>query len=88
MIQHLSELVWDSHIGWVAVPGASKLFTIAPMVLLYQSLVIAVTPMAGRNALLGSGSLLKLLHLRLHSATSNTLLRGFLSHASIIYFIT
>jgi hypothetical protein len=31
--RHLSELVWDSAIGWVTVPGVSKLITTTPMVL-------------------------------------------------------
>ena len=66
----------DSRIGWATVPGAPKLFTTAPMVLPYQSSEIPVTPMAGRNALLGSGSLLKLTLLSLHSASSQTLLEA------------
>jgi hypothetical protein len=50
----------DSSIGWATVPGAPKLFTTAPMVLPYQSSEIPVTPKAGRNALLGSDTLIKL----------------------------
>ena len=74
--RHLSELVWDSRIGWATVPGTPKLLTTAPMVLPYQSSEIPVTPMAGRNAPLRSGSLLKLTHLSVHSATSQTLLEA------------
>jgi len=46
-----------------ALWGVPKLITICPMVLLYQSSEIRVTPKAGRNALLGSDTLLKLTHL-------------------------
>ena len=74
--RHLSELVWDSRIGWATVPGAPKLITTAPMVLLYQSSEVPVTLKAGRNTLLGSDSLLKLTLLSLHSASSHTLLEA------------
>ena len=74
--RHLSELVWDSHIGWATVPGASKRITTAPLVLPYQSSDIPVTKKAGRNALLGSDSLLKLTLLTLHSTSSHTFLEA------------
>jgi len=51
-----------------------KLITTTPMVLLYQSSEIPVTLKAGRNALLGSNTLLKLTHLSLHATLSQTLL--------------
>jgi hypothetical protein len=60
----------------MTVPGAAKLLATTPMVLPYQSSDIPVTPMAGRNALLGSGSLLELTLLSLHSASSQTLLEA------------
>jgi len=53
-----------------------KLFKITPMVLLYHSSGIPVTPKAGRNVLLGSDSLLKLTLLSLHSTPSQTLLEA------------
>jgi len=56
-----------------ALWGVPKLMAITTMVLLYQSSKILVTPKAGRNALLGSYSLLKLTHRRLHSTSSQTL---------------
>jgi len=56
-----------------ALPGVPKLITITPMVLLYQSSEIPVTPKAGRNTLLGSHTLLTLKHLSLHSTSSQTL---------------
>ena len=59
-----------------ALRGVSKLSTITPMVLLYQSSEISVTLKAGRNALLGSDTLLKLTHLCLHSTYSPTLLEA------------
>ena len=74
--RHLSELVGDSHIGWATVPGVSKLFTTAPMVLPDQSSEIPVTLIAGRNTLLGSDTLLKLTLLSLHSTSSQTLLEA------------
>jgi len=74
--QHHSEFVWDSRIGWATVPGAPTLLTTAPMVLPYKWSEIPVTPMTGWNALLGSGSLLKLTLLSLHSASSQTLLEA------------
>ena len=45
------------------------------MVLLYQSSEIPVTLKSGRNALLGSDTVLKLTHLSLHSTSSQTLWR-------------
>ena len=54
--------------------GDPKPITITPMVLLYQSSEIPVTLKAGRNALLGSETLLKLTHLSVHSTSSQTLL--------------
>jgi len=54
--------------------GVLKHTTLSPMVLLYQSSEITVTPKAGRNALPGSDNLLKLTHLSLHSTSSQTLL--------------
>jgi hypothetical protein len=74
--RHLSELVLDSRIGWATVPGAPKLITTAPMVHLYQSSEIPVTPQAGRNALLMCNSLLTMTLLSLHSASSQTLLEA------------
>ena len=59
-----------------ALRGILKLITITPMVLLYQSSEIPVTPKAGRNALRGSDTLLKLTHLSLHSTSSQTLLEA------------
>jgi len=52
----------------------SKLITLTPMVLLYQSSEIPVTLKASQNALLGYDTLLKLTHLSLHSTSSQTLL--------------
>jgi len=54
--------------------GVLKLITITPIVLLYQSSEISVTPKAGRIALLQSATLLKLTHLSLPSTSSQTLL--------------
>ena len=54
--------------------GVPKLITITPMVLLYQSSESPVTLKAGRNALLGSDTLLKLTHLSLHSTSSQIVL--------------
>jgi len=59
-----------------ALRGVPNLVTITAMVLLYHSLEISVTPNAGRNALLGSDTLLKLTHLSLHSTSSETLLEA------------
>jgi hypothetical protein len=59
-----------------ALRGVPKLITITPMVLLYQSSEISVTLKAGRNALLGSDTLLQLTHLSLHSTSSQTLLEA------------
>jgi len=59
-----------------ALPDVLELITITPMVLLYQSSEIPVTLNAGRNALLGSDTLLKLTHLSLHSTSSQTLLES------------
>jgi len=59
-----------------ALLGAPKPITISPMVLLYQSSEIPVTLKSGRNALLGSDTLLKLTHLSLHSTSSQTLLEA------------
>ena len=53
-----------------------KRITITPMVLLYQSSEIPGTLKAGRNALLGSDTLLKLMLLSLHSTSSQTLLES------------
>ena len=60
----------------LALRGVLKLIAITPMVLLYQSSEIPVTPRAGQNALLGSDTLLKLTHLSLHSTSSQTLLEA------------
>jgi len=49
-----------------ALQGVPKPITSTSMVLLYQSSEIAVTLKAGRNSLLGSDTLLKLMHLSLH----------------------
>jgi hypothetical protein len=59
-----------------ALRGIPKLITITPIVLLYPSSEIAVTPKAGRNALLVSDTLLKLTHLSLHPTSSQTLLEA------------
>ena len=59
-----------------APQGVPKLITLTPMVLLYQSSEIPVTLKAGRNALLGSDTLLKLMYLSLHSTSSQTLLEA------------
>jgi len=59
-----------------ALRGVPKPITITPMVLLYQSSEIPGTLKAGRNALLGSDTLLKLMHLSLHSTFSQTLLES------------
>ena len=59
-----------------ALGGVPKPITVTPMVLLYQSSEIPVTLKAGRNALLGSDTLLKLSHLSLHSTSSQTLLEA------------
>jgi len=56
--------------------GVPKPLTITHMVLLYQSPEIPATLKAGRNALLGSETLLKLTHLSLHSTSSQTLLEA------------
>jgi hypothetical protein len=52
------------------------LITFTPIVLLYPSTEIPVTPKAGRNALLGSNTLQKLTLLSLHSTVSQTLLEA------------
>ena len=57
--------------------GVLKLITITPMVLLYLSSEIPVTPKAGHNALLRSDTPLKLTHLSLHSTSSQTLLETY-----------
>jgi hypothetical protein len=54
--------------------GVLKLIATTPMVLLYQSSEIPVTPKTGRSALLRSDTLLKLTHLSLNSTSSQTLL--------------
>jgi len=54
--------------------GVLNLIINTPMVLLYQSSEIPVTLKAGRNALLGSDTLLGLTHQSLHSRSSRTLL--------------
>jgi len=53
-----------------------KLITITPMLLLYQSPEIRVTPKASWNALLWSDTLLKLTPLSLYSTSSQTLLEA------------
>jgi len=60
----------------LALRHVPKPITVTPMVLLYQSSEIPVTLKAGRNALLQSGTLLKLTHLSLHSTSSQTLLES------------
>jgi len=55
-----------------ALRGVLKLITMTSMVRLYQSSEIPVTPNSGRNALLGSDTLLKLTHLSLHFTSSQT----------------
>jgi hypothetical protein len=54
--------------------GVPKLITLTALAIQYQSSEISVTPKAGRNALLGSDTLLKLTHLSIHSTSSQTLL--------------
>jgi len=56
--------------------GVLILVTITPMVLLYQSSEIPVTPKACQNAPLGSDTLMKLTHLTLHSTSSQALLEA------------
>jgi hypothetical protein len=74
--RHHSELVCNSHIGLATVPGAPKPFITAPIVCWYQSSDLAVPQKAGRNDLLGSDSLLKLILPSLLSASSHTLLEA------------
>jgi len=57
-----------------ALRGVPNRLTITPMELLYQSSEIPGSLKAGRNALLGSDTLLKLTHLSLHSTCTQTLL--------------
>jgi len=57
-----------------ALRWVPKLITITPKVLLYEVSEIPVTPKAGRNALLGSDTLLKLTLLSLLSTSSQKLL--------------
>jgi len=59
-----------------ALRGVLKFITITPMALLYLSSEIPVALKAGRNALLGSDTLLKSMHLSLHSTSSQTLLEA------------
>jgi len=59
-----------------ALRGVLKLITITPIVLLYKSSDIPVTPKAGWNALLGSDTVPKSTHLSLHSTSSLTLLES------------
>jgi hypothetical protein len=54
--------------------GVPKLITITPLALLRQPSEISVAPKASRNALVGSNTLLKLMHLSFHSTSSQTLL--------------
>jgi len=56
--------------------GFSKLITNTPMGLLYQPSEIPVTLKASWNVLLGSDTLLKLMHPSLHSTSSQTLLEA------------
>jgi len=84
--RHLSEFVCDFRIGSATLPGAPKVLSGAltcsqtyhnhSQLLLYQSSKIPVTLKAGRNALLGSETLLKLTLLSLHSTSSQTLLES------------
>jgi hypothetical protein len=53
--------------------GVLNLLTITPLVLLFQSPEIPLTPKAGRNTLLESDTPLKMTHLSLHSTSSQTL---------------
>jgi hypothetical protein len=59
-----------------ALRGVPKIITTTPLLLLYQSSGISVTPKAGRDALLGSDTLLKLMHISLHCTSSQTLLEA------------
>ena len=59
-----------------ALWGVSKLITITPTVLLYQSSQIPVTLNASRDDILGYYTYLNLTHLSLHSISSQTLLEG------------
>jgi len=61
---------------FLALLGVLKRIPITTMVLLYQSSEMTVTLKAGRNALLGSETLLKLTHLSLHSTSSQSLLEA------------
>jgi len=60
----------------LALRGVPKPLTLTPMVLLKQSSEIPDTLKASRNALLGSDTLLNLMHLSLHSTSSQTLLEA------------
>jgi hypothetical protein len=74
----------------LVLEGVPQLITNFPMVRLYQSSAISVTPKAGRSALLQSDALLKLTHLSLHSASSQTLLEaptGYNSFCSYDFFL-
>ena len=62
--------------SYPALRAVLKLIPITPMVLLYQSSELAVTPKAGQNALPPSDTLLKLTHLSFHSTSSQTLLEA------------
>jgi len=59
-----------------ALRGVLKLITITLMSLRFVSSEIPVTPKAGWNALVGSNTLLTLMHLSLHSTSSQTLLKA------------
>jgi hypothetical protein len=61
----------------LAIRDIPKPIPNTPLVLLYQSSEIPVPLKAGRNALLWFDTLLKLLHLSLHSTSSQTLLETF-----------
>jgi len=105
--RHVSESVWDSHVGFATLPGAPRGPSGAPTCslayhnhshctpvpvirdpsysctshqisqsLLNQSSGMPVTLKAGRNAILGSDTLLKLTLLSLHSTSSWILLEA------------
>jgi len=57
----------------LALNGVLKRITMTPMILLHQSSEISVTPKAARNVLLWCNTLLKLMHLCLHSTSCQTL---------------
>jgi hypothetical protein len=56
----------------LALQGIPKLITITPLVFLFQSSEIPVALLASQNALLGTDTLLKLMHQSIYSTSSQT----------------